>query len=130
MQDNNASSNVGIGHQAGQNVTTGGNSVYIGDNAGRTITDAGSNVMIGYQAGYPLGSSASSNVIVGSNAAVSATASTNDSVIIGQEAGYSTGGKQIAIGKRALYFPEGNFNVAIGQSLCMVHHLLQQQNIT
>ena len=46
---------------------------------------------------------------------MAATASTNNSTIVGQEAGYSTGGQQVAIGKPPLYFPEGNFNTAVGQ---------------
>ena len=110
---NTAASTVALGKNAGYSNSSGGNNTFIGFSAGHSNDTGASNVFLGYQAGYPINENR--NVVIGTNAGVAADAGTNDSVLIGNEAGYSTAGNQIAIGRKSLYYPHGNYNVAIGQ---------------
>jgi hypothetical protein len=108
-----ATSVVLIGRYAGTNLTTGSDNVLIGGNAGDDLTTATRNVFVGKSAGNT--STGGSNVGIGYNAASSMGTATS-SVHIGNNAGFgTTGALQVSVGNYALNGScTGTVNVAIG----------------
>jgi hypothetical protein len=105
--------NVVIGQQAGQNLTTFGNSVLIGATAGQLATN-GNNVMIGHQSGNIV-STGFGHTFVGYRTAQAITTQLDDT-FIGREAGEnSTGANVVALGRRAGRV-SGDFSVHLGRS--------------
>jgi len=80
--------NLGIGYQAGYNITSGVRNVAIGYRALRQSTTSNYNVAIGYETGYT--SNSGSNVLIGNYAGYSIAGSGN--VCIGYNAGYNEAG--------------------------------------
>ena len=88
--------NIGIGHQAGQNITAGQFNVCVGINAGKLITDPVGNTCLGPYAGDTI-TTGTGNICIGY-----------------QSDGAATGGSQIALGNGAV--TGGTDSVAIGHS--------------
>lgn len=124
--------NIGIGKDAGTDITTGNHNVCIGVEAGETLTTQGNNTIIGYQAGenhtqsggvimgYQAkdgGGNGSNVVIIGNQAARNTTA--NSHVSIGASAGNSqtSGTNNVNVGYRAGYANSTGFSrTCIGTS--------------
>ena len=111
--------NVAVGHNAGNDVTTGANNTLVGGQAGDAITTGSNNSIYGSGAGGSI-TTAPHNVAIGYAALHSAT-DQGYNVAIGSTALYSTvnGGKAVAVGYKALNAmnPSSDtdtFNVAIG----------------
>ena len=113
--DTNGESNIAIGHEASQFLTTAIENIAIGDNAIRSST-ANRIMGIGYQAGYS-NTSGGSNTFIGERAGYTNTTSANNTYI-GDQTGYSaSGANNTSIGKSAFgggFGHTGTDNVAIG----------------
>jgi len=114
-----------IGHQAGQNITTGLHNSFFGYQAGFSNLKGSDNIFIGYEAGYNntgnIGSDGSNNIFLGNRAGynnIGASYGYNN-IFIGYEAGYSNdeGVKNVFIGNLAGHSntgTSGDRNVFIG----------------
>ncbi len=111
--------NVGIGYQAGYNLTTGQNNVLIGKNSAQYISTASNSIAIGEDAlkGHNvLGLTGNHNIGLGYRTGYNLTTGT-DNFLVGYQAGYNltTANKIIAIGYMAAYSnTTGGYNTAIG----------------
>ncbi|MFZ9078153.1 MAG: tail fiber domain-containing protein [Alphaproteobacteria bacterium] len=128
-----AFNNVGIGRNAGQGITTGGNNICVGSFANTSVTTGSYNVAVGTSA-VTFNTTGSSNVGVGYNAvrgssgsdgshnigvgeeALRGVTSGDYNVGIGYQAGYSTstGTQNVSVGGFALDSNTGSNNTAIG----------------
>ena len=115
-------SNVLLGYQSGDNMTTAGNSVVIGYQAGKAIQSADGAVVIGHQAAGvgSVGATGSivGSVAIGNLALYKVQDGAQRNVVIGETAGYelTTGGFNIFIGQRAGRGNQtGSYNVVIGR---------------
>jgi len=82
---NAGSSNIGIGYQAGNVITSGGRNIILGYQAGLTLAGGSQNVLVGYQAGQSI-TSGGNNVVIGGNNG-SGISSSNNNVIISDGSG-------------------------------------------
>ena len=82
---NTGASNIGIGYQAGNVITSGARNTIIGYQSGLTLAGGSQNVLLGYQAGQSI-TSGGNNVIIGGNNG-SGISSSNNNVIISDGAG-------------------------------------------
>ena len=128
--------NVAVGHEAGNDITTGVNNVLIGALAGDALTDADFNVAMGFQAltNDTLGSGSTAighhalqtqnftsattslNVAVGYQAGKASTTAIANT-LVGNQAGLAltTGNNNVAMGHAALLSEvQGDLNTAIG----------------
>ena len=108
-----ASSNVFVGHRAGEDVTEGSSQVFIGQEAGITCTTGYSNVLIGQGAGNLI-NTGHSNTAIGRSAMKNGTGQEN--VAIGLESLDAAGSTNYctAVGRSSLGSATGNYNTALG----------------
>jgi len=113
---NVSNSNIVIGHEAGELISSGVNNTIIGYRAGKSATTANGNTLIGKDAGTDLTAghntiiglqagltinTGHSNVIIGSTAGTGSTTTTSESVLIGRGANSGNFDKVIVIGRGA-----------------------------
>ena len=115
---NSGNQNIGIGTQAGHQITTGSNNVCLGVNAGYSIVSGSSNMYIGYQCG--LYNTGDNNIAVGVSTlqGSSGLSTGTENVGIGGSSLLSvqSGTSNVGIGYVALQsVTSGNQNVAIGR---------------
>ena len=115
-EDTNTNGSIAIGQDAlaVQN-TTGLGNVAIGKNAGQSVTTGGESVYIGYSAGG--GTTGSKNTIIGF-LALTASGSGEENVVIGRDAGRNTTGSQNTIVGDAAgdASGDGSYNVFLGKN--------------
>lgn len=93
--------NIMIGENAGSSITEGLNSIIVGRNAGQAITTGDYNTIVGYQSGYSLTTS-SDNTFIG-NLCGRSNATGRSNTFLGSFAGYGNddGDNSVAIGRNA-----------------------------
>ena len=118
VDDGSSNSNIGMGVNAGNDVTTGEGNILLGNNAGEKITTGGYNVAMSYYA-LSKNLTGNANVAFGGQALQETTAS--DNVAVGYMAGMniSTGAYNNAFGREALKGNTsskltGSYNVGVG----------------
>ena len=108
-------SNIGIGQDAGTNITTGDNNVALGKEALSSMTTQSSTIGIGYQAGKT--NAKSHNVFIGYTAGRD-TSTGGDNIVIGSQAlrQNTTGQQNVAIGRSTMLNSTSSGNTAIGHN--------------
>ena len=97
-----ATDNVLIGHQAGDNITSGAENVIIGSSAGDSLEQGDGNTAVGYKAGEQIGDSSVNNVFIGKESGLHVDGNANVAIGKGAMGGSSATG--------------GSSNVCIGPS--------------
>ncbi len=95
--------NYSIGHNAGDNISSGMYNLLFGYQAGRRLYSGGSNICIGYQTGFMGYNYLNDNILLGNYAGYNCDAPYN--IFIGNKAGYNNikGYDNIYIGNNAAY---------------------------
>jgi len=123
--------NYFIGHEAGEQITSGRNNTFLGYQAGKSNIEGWDNIFIGYQAGYSnIGYGqykGANNIFIGNKAGYHNKAAANDeygheNIFIGKESGYNNvnGPGNLFIGVQAGYSNigdnsnDGGYNIFIG----------------
>jgi len=114
MELDDAGSNIRIGLNAGDSITSGSGIITIGENAGTNITSQSNAIMIGKQAGQNSGN-VGLNIYIGENCGQNNTGSFN--IAIGSSSGRIGNGNNnnVSIGYQAMYdMGGGDNNAALG----------------
>lgn len=114
MELDDAGSNIRIGLNAGDSITSGSGVIAIGENAGTNVTSNSNSIMIGKQAGQNSGNVAN-NIYIGENCGQNNSGTLN--VSIGSSAGRIGSGNNynVSVGYYAMYdLGGGDNNTALG----------------
>ena len=117
VTDGSNTNNTAVGHDAGNDLTTGTDNTFIGAEAGHGVTTGTNNTFVGESAG--VGAAGSTNTVVGSGAYSHTDAAGSGNTIMGRNAGDSlqSGGNNVIIGNGCDGAHDTSNGIALGVSV-------------